>query len=183
MYNCDARLNKNLYHIRQISRKGSLKFRKAIGLIDQFFSAVQCKKYTSIYLFSYFRLKATESYRLFSIRKYWWRWTKLRSPCTDARRKIWSHRATVGRCIAIFAQFHVRFAGNKNSHLAGSVVVFIFSGLPGAFVTPGSSKHGESAKGGVNLRFRRKFSKKYSSFSRLTYMYMTPSVRIYSWKT
>lgn len=60
---------------------------------------------------------------------------------------------TVGQCITIFAQFHVRFAENKNSHLAESVVVFIFFWLPGAFVTPSSSKHGESAKVGVNLRF------------------------------
>ena len=59
----------------------------------------------------------------------------------------------------------MRFAENKNSHLAENVVIFIFSWLPGAFVTPGSSKHGESAKVGVNLRFWRKFSKKYSSFS------------------
>lgn len=53
--------------------------------------------------------------------------------------------------VTIFAQFHVRFAGNKNNytHLAESVVVFIFSELPGIFMTSGSSKHGWICKRGA----------------------------------
>jgi len=59
----------------------------------------------------------------------------------------------------------VRFARNKNSHLARSVVVFIFSQLLGLW-HPAATNMVNLQKGGVNLRFWRKFSKKYSSFSR-----------------
>lgn len=79
-----------------------------------------------------------------------------RQPSCKARiessQKIWSHRATrIRRCISVFAQFHARFAENKNS--PRSTVVFIFPGLSGAPVTPGSCKHGESVAKGWALIF------------------------------